>query len=160
MITPPPAALSFEYIGPVRGDNRRLAWSPSQHRAFPDRDYASFKRALCWTITRAMGAAPPWPYPLAGPLLLLADFELPPRMDTTALVKPLMDALQLAGAIIDDHQIEQLRVRRTAIHPQPARIFATLCPLPMHDYAPPNPTERRDPPPPAAVNPHNHAEDA
>jgi Holliday junction resolvase RusA-like endonuclease len=148
--------LTFEYRGPVCGVNRRLDWSPRTGKAYPSRSYATFKRALALTIQRAMGGCPPWPFPLDGPQLLLLDLGLPPRMDTDALIKPVLDALQLAGALTDDHQIEQLRVRRLEVTRNPW-LLASLCPL--HTHAAIGLPEPADPSPQAAVNPHNHTED-
>lgn len=119
MITPPHSELLFEYHGPVRGANRRLAWSPRAGRAFPDRAYSEFKHALAATIRLAMGTCPPWPFPLDGPLALFLDLFLPPRMDTDSLIKPVLDALELSGAITNDHQIEQLRVQRLGVTRSP-----------------------------------------
>jgi len=104
--------LHVTYVGKVVGVNRRLAWSRRLGKAYPEKAYAEFKKALTWEIKKAMGVCPPWPYPISGPVEIKIDAVLPPQMDLDNIVKPILDAFQIAGAVANDWGFTKLVVNR------------------------------------------------
>jgi len=104
--------LGVTYVGRVAGANRRLGYSPFLRRAYPNPDYHGFLAELAKEIRKAMGWCPPWPYPLRPPLSVKLRALLPARMDLDNIIKPVLDALQLAGAVADDVGIVLLEVER------------------------------------------------
>lgn len=89
--------------------NRRLGHGV--RRDYPDPDYASSVDDLTWSIREKMGWCPPWPYPIKGPVRVDLIIHTR-RMDIDALVKPILDCLEKAGAIQNDNQVVELHVSK------------------------------------------------
>lgn len=104
--------LHVIYKGKIASVNDRLGFSQRTKKAYPRQPYANFKKALAWEIKIAMGVCTPWPYPIKGPVKIRISATLPPRMDLDNVIKPILDAAQLAGAVENDHSFTHMEVNR------------------------------------------------
>jgi Holliday junction resolvase RusA-like endonuclease len=105
--------LRVRYQGRVVGDNRRHdIRRGARNPVYPNPAYKAFKQGLWNEIRRGMGWCPPWPYPIQGPVSLEVRCWIHPSVDPANLLKPIQDALELAGAIVNDNQIQDSRAIR------------------------------------------------
>jgi Holliday junction resolvase RusA-like endonuclease len=104
--------LRVRYSGRVVGENRRLNYSRKTGRAHLNPAYRIFKRSLFLEVRRSMGTRPPWPYPFKGQVELEIRGKLHPKADVDNCIKPVQDALQEAGAILNDNQIRKTSSER------------------------------------------------
>ena len=81
---------------------------------FASREYTEFKWALAWAI-RADNSERRCFY---GRVLVTLRVDLPPRMDTSAIIKAAGDAIQLSGSVLNDGQIERWVVERVGRSPR------------------------------------------
>ena len=100
--------LHVTYVGKVVGVNPRFPWSRRLNREL----YAEFKKALDWEIKKAMGVCPPWPYPISGPVKIRISAVLPAGMSLDDIIIPILDAIQMAGAVSNDFGFTELAVMR------------------------------------------------
>jgi len=92
------------WTGEAVSGNRRLV--PGKGRLIADLRYKSFKTSLAWTLKAARAT------PLLGPVFVRLELELPARMDTDAVIKSCLDALQLAGVVENDRQVTEIEAVR------------------------------------------------
>lgn len=89
--------------GRAISENRRLA--PGQGRFRINEDYRAFRESVAWTVKAHAEAFP-------GPVSVRLFLELNPRMDAQNVIKPVLDALQDAGVLKDDRQVQRLSFYR------------------------------------------------
>jgi Holliday junction resolvase RusA-like endonuclease len=102
--------LVVTYLGPVVGENRRHAMG--RGRIITDGRYQAFVRALA---TMAMAEAGGRSFPAAASLAVSIKACIPQRMDIDNLIKPCLDALQLAKVIPNDNQVDDVRAERRGV---------------------------------------------
>lgn len=119
--------LHVVHVGKVVSENERLEFrrakgedlvyeagklksKSKKGHAYPNPDYQVFKDTLAWEIKAAMGYCPPWPFPFKGPVKIRVDATLPAAMDVANIMKPLLDAVAIAGAVLTDNQFRRLLV--------------------------------------------------
>lgn len=93
------------HIGKVVGENERL--DVRRGRMYPNRDYQVFKETVAWEIRAAMGYCPPWPFPWEGPVGIRIHAVLPRGRDVDNILKPILDAAELAGVVVTDNQFRR-----------------------------------------------------
>ena len=96
--------------GRAVSENKRLAPGRGRFRANPD--YQAFKESIAWTVR-------PHAEQMRGPVSVRLLLTLNPRMDAQNVIKPVLDALQLAGVIRDDRQVKALSFYR--VNPPPKK---------------------------------------
>lgn len=89
--------------GKAISENRRLV--PGERRFSTSREYQAFKESVAWTVR---AHAERFQKPVSVRLLM----TLNPRMDAQNIIKPVLDALQLAEVITDDRQVRHLSFYR------------------------------------------------
>ncbi len=67
----------------------------------PNPKYIAFKESVAWTLRVVYLDKPP----INGPIVVRLLMYLNPKMDATNVIKPVMDAIQLAGVVRKDKQI-------------------------------------------------------
>lgn len=92
------------WSGRAISENQRLA--PGQGRFRVNEEYRAFKESVALAI-RGHGEAS-----FEGSVSVRLLVELNPRMDAQNIIKPVLDALQLAGVLKDDRQVRQLSLYR------------------------------------------------
>jgi Holliday junction resolvase RusA-like endonuclease len=97
--------IRAEWSGTAVSDNRRLI--PCRGRSVANPAYKAFKESMAWSIKLVRGD-----WILAGRVSVRLVVRIPPRMDVSAIIKSALDAIQLAGVILDDNQIDRLLVER------------------------------------------------
>ena len=106
--------------GTAVSDNDRLAHG-KQGRMFANKEYTAFKEGMADRINdaiqgvAAMGCL--WDT-AEGRKAVTLRVDLPPRMDTSAIIKAAGDAVQLSGAIKNDNQIDRWVVERVGRSPR------------------------------------------
>ena len=106
------------WSGVAVSDNDRLSHS-RQGRMFANKDYTAFKDGMAWAICPRL-----IPYEdipdgrLRGRVSVTLRVDLPPRMDTSAVIKACGDAIELSGAIANDNQIDKWTVERVGRSPR------------------------------------------
>jgi len=83
--------------------NRRL--EPGGGRWHASEEYRAFKDSMAWTLR---GHAERF----LGPVSVRLFVVLGAQMDTDAIVKPCLDALELAGIVENDNQVRHISVYR------------------------------------------------
>jgi len=89
--------------GRAISENQRLA--PGAGRFRVNEDYQAFKESVAWALR-------PHAERFQGPVSVRLSIILNPRMDAQNVIKPILDALQLAEVIKDDRQVRQLSFYR------------------------------------------------
>jgi Holliday junction resolvase RusA-like endonuclease len=84
------------WTGRAVSENRRLA--PGQDRWRAIKDYKAFKDSIAWTCKAHMER-------FDGPVAVRLLLVLNPKMDAQNVIKPVLDALELAGVIRNDRQV-------------------------------------------------------
>jgi Holliday junction resolvase RusA-like endonuclease len=102
--------LVVTYLGQVTGENRRLA--VGRGRMYRQGRYSAFVRALA---TMAMAEAGGFSFSPLSRLSLSIKGCIPRRMDIDNLIKPCQDAMQLAGVIPDDNQVDLVMAERRGV---------------------------------------------
>ena len=106
------------WSGVAVSDNDRLSHS-RQGRMFANKDYTAFKDGMAWCIrplVRPRADAIDGTY--HGRVSVTLRVDLPPRMDTSAVIKACGDAIELSGAIANDNQIDKWTVERVGRSPR------------------------------------------
>ena len=103
------------WTGTAVSDNDRLCHGKGG-RFFANREYLAFKKAMAesiWvdSLTRA-------DIPIMGHIAVTLQVDLPPRMDTSAIIKAAGDAVEISGAIHNDNQIDRWVVERVGRSPR------------------------------------------
>jgi Holliday junction resolvase RusA-like endonuclease len=83
--------------------NRRL--EPGAGRWHASEEYKAFRDSLAWTLKAHFEH-------FAGPVSVRLFAVLGLRMDSDAIIKPCLDALELAGVLANDRQVRQLSIYR------------------------------------------------
>jgi Holliday junction resolvase RusA-like endonuclease len=91
------------WTGRAISENRRLA--PGQGRFRVNEDYRAFRESVAWAVK-------PHAVHYPGPVCVRLMLELNPRMDAQNVIKPVLDALQDAGVLKDDRQVQRLSLYR------------------------------------------------
>ena len=84
------------WTGRAVSENQRL--SPGKGRLIPNKGYKSFKESVAWVLKSHVEH-------FKGPVSVRLFMELNPRMDAQNVIKPVLDALELAGVIDNDKQV-------------------------------------------------------
>jgi len=96
------------WSGTAVSDNDRLSHGKGG-RFFANKEYVYFKETMAMVITRDRELGELFGTSRVSVKLRV---DLPPRMDTSAIIKAAGDAIQLSGAINDDNQIDRWVVER------------------------------------------------
>ena len=83
--------------------NRRL--EPGGSRWHASEDYKTFRDSMAWTLRAHAERFP-------GPVSVRLFVVLGAQMDTDVIIKPALDALQLAGVVTNDRQVRHVCVHR------------------------------------------------
>ena len=87
------------WTGKAVSENDRLLPGRGRWRANPV--YTAFKDSVARIVqTELQGKSP-----IEGPVCVRLFIELNPRMDAANIIKPVLDAIQLSCAIVNDKQI-------------------------------------------------------
>jgi Holliday junction resolvase RusA-like endonuclease len=84
------------WSGRAISENQRLA--PGRDRFTVNQEYQAFKESIAWVCKAHMER-------FDGPVAVRLFLVLNPRMDAQNVVKPVLDALELAGVIRNDRQV-------------------------------------------------------
>ena len=87
------------WTGLAVSENDRLLPGKGRWRANPA--YKAFKEGVAWSVRIEQQDKPP----IEGPVCVRLFMELNPEMDATNIIKPVLDGIELAGAIKNDRQI-------------------------------------------------------
>lgn len=87
------------WIGHAVSENDRLL--PGKRRWQLNPAYKAFKESVAWVLRQEQLDTPP----LEGPVCIRLFIELNPAMDASNIIKPVLDAIQLAGVIKNDKQV-------------------------------------------------------
>jgi Holliday junction resolvase RusA-like endonuclease len=98
--------------GTAVSDNDRVIPGATGRAWRPNPLYQSFKESMAWCIRVAINRK------FTGRVIVRLRVDLPPRMDTTAVIKAACDAVELSGAINNDSQIECLIIQRVGRSPR------------------------------------------
>ena len=98
------------FLGKVVGENRRLTLG--RGRIHRDGEYLQFVTALAWQARSAAGGRG---FARIQRLQVLIKSVVPARMDIDNLIKPCLDAMQQAGIIPDDNQVDDVRSVRVGV---------------------------------------------
>jgi len=113
--------LRAEWQGTAISDNDRLIHG-RQGRMFASKDYKTFKEDMANELWRAVCATGWDPIEsrdfLLGRVYIRLQVDLPPRMDTSAIIKAAGDAVQLSRVIHNDNQIDHWEVERVGRSPR------------------------------------------
>lgn len=82
--------------GRAVSENDRLL--PGKGRLIPNKDYKAFKESVAWTCKAHYEH-------FEGSVSVRLFMELNPRMDAQNVIKPVLDALEIAGIIKNDKQV-------------------------------------------------------
>jgi Holliday junction resolvase RusA-like endonuclease len=83
---------------------------------FANKEYTAFKEGMAAEIrTNLLTRAD---VPIMERVQVTLYVDLPPRMDTSAIIKAAGDAVQLSGAIHNDNQIDRWVVQRVGRSPR------------------------------------------
>ena len=94
------------WAGKAISENQRIA--PGRGRYIVNQEYAAFKESVAWACKKwAEGQS------FDGPVCVRLLMALNPRMDAQNVIKPVLDALELAGVIRNDRQVRQFGFYRT-----------------------------------------------
>jgi len=91
------------WTGRAVSENARL--EPGQGRFRVNADYQAFKESVAWAVRSHAET-------FTGPVSVHLSMLLNARMDATNIIKPVLDALELAGVVKNDKQVRQLHVVR------------------------------------------------
>jgi Holliday junction resolvase RusA-like endonuclease len=91
------------WSGKAVSANRRL--EPGADRWHTSDEYRAFKDSLAWTLKAHAEC-------FSGPVSVRLFVVLIAQMDTDAIIKPCLDALQLAGVVDNDRQVRHICVHR------------------------------------------------
>ena len=78
---------------------------PARGRLISNPAYKRFVRDMAWLLTADRTAA-------RGSVRVRLDCTLPARMDVDNVIKPCLDAMQLAGVIVNDNQVKHVEAVR------------------------------------------------
>jgi len=87
------------WLGKAISENDRLLPGKGRFRVNPE--YQAFKESVAWVLRKQHLDNPP----VKGPVCVRLFIELNPGMDAQNILKPVFDALELAGVIKNDRQI-------------------------------------------------------
>ena len=87
------------WSGKAVSENDRLLPGRGRWRANPA--YKAFKESVAWVLRIEQENMPP----IKGPVCVRLFLELNPKMDAQNVIKPVLDAIQLSCAIVNDKQI-------------------------------------------------------
>ena len=87
------------WTGKAVSENDRLRAGRGLWRAKPA--YKGFKESVAWVLRIEQKDTPP----IEGPVSVRLFLELNPDIDAQNVLKPVFDAIQLAGVIVNDKQI-------------------------------------------------------
>ena len=102
--------------GVAVSDNDRLAHG-KQGRMFANKEYTAFKEGMATVLGGACYEQSRDRF-YDGRVSVTLRVDLPPRMDTSAIIKAAGDAIQLSGAIKNDNQIDRWMVERVGRSPR------------------------------------------
>ena len=106
------------WTGVAVSDNDRLA-KGKQGRMFANKEYTAFKDGMAWAIRPRLIPYEDMPDGcIRGRVSVTLRVDLPPRMDTSAIIKAACDAIELSGAVKNDNQIDRLLVERVGRSPR------------------------------------------
>lgn len=105
------------WTGTAVSDNDRLAHG-KKGRMFANKEYTAFKEGMAAAIERDDPCEGDPNRHSNGRISVMLRVDLPPRMDTSAIIKAACDAVQLSGAISNDNQIDRLIVERVGRSPR------------------------------------------
>lgn len=91
------------WTGRAISENRRTI-PGKQGRRVSNPEYRAFKDSLAWACRTAIMVEQEF---FDGPVCVRLLLVLNPRMDAQNVVKPVLDALELAGVITNDRQVRQ-----------------------------------------------------
>ena len=94
------------WTGRAVSENRRLA--KGKGRWIPNEDYQAFKDSIAWVVRAEVMDRPP----ISGPVQVRLFMELNPLMDAANIIKPVLDGIELAGAIANDKQVRTCSFHR------------------------------------------------
>jgi len=94
------------WTGKAVTENDRLLPGRGRFRANPE--YKAFKESVAWAVRVEVLDKPP----ISGPVQVRLFMELNPGMDAANIIKPVLDAIQLAGAIANDKQVRTFSFHR------------------------------------------------
>ena len=89
--------------GRAVSENRRLAPGEGRYRA--NKAYKAFKESVAWACKLHLEHC-------EGPVSVRLFMDLNPRMDAQNVIKPVLDALELAGIINNDKQVRSFSFYR------------------------------------------------
>ena len=93
-------------------DNDRTIPGATGRAWRPNPLYKQFKESMGWAIRVQINNT------LISRIAITLRVDLPPRMDTTAVIKAACDAVELSGAISNDSQIDKLTIERVGRSPR------------------------------------------
>lgn len=91
--------------GKAVSENRRLLPGAAKGRLISNPDYKAFKESVAWACKLENEH-------LEGPVSVRLFLELGLRMDAQNVIKPVLDALELAGVIKNDKQVRSFSFHR------------------------------------------------
>jgi Holliday junction resolvase RusA-like endonuclease len=97
------------WSGHAVSENRRL--SKGRGRWVPNKDYQAFKESIAW-VCKAHGEF------FDCPVSVRLHLVLNPRIDAQNVVKPVLDALEIAGIIKNDRQVRRFQFHRDDCGPK------------------------------------------
>ena len=100
------------WTGKAVGGNRRLNYNRNLGWAVPNRRYQSFVNDMTalFMVERNREV-------ISEPVSVKISVKIPKRMDIDAIIKPVLDALERGGVILDDNQVQHIVVTRHAEWP-------------------------------------------
>jgi len=105
-----------EWKGEAVSANRRLV--PGKGRWIANNRYLNFKNSLAWAVKAAAMRNPIEMAVLRRAAVhVRLELVLPANMDTDAVVKPCLDALQVAGVVENDNQVKEIEAIRVGNAP-------------------------------------------
>ena len=104
--------ICASWSGLAVSDNDRLIPGATGRAWRPNPLYQSFKESMAWCIRVAINRK------FTGLVIVRLRVDLPPRMDTTCVIKAACDAVELSGAIENDSQIDRLTIERVGRSPR------------------------------------------
>jgi len=91
------------WVGRAVSANRRL--EPGGDRWHASEEYKAFKDSLAWTLKAHFEH-------FTGPVNVRLFVVAGPQMDSDAIIKPALDALEIAGIVDNDRQVRHICVHR------------------------------------------------
>ena len=104
--------IRASWEGMAVSDNDRVIPGATGRAWRPNPLYQQFKESMGWAIRVHINSTLIWR------IAITLRVDLPPRMDTTAVIKAACDAVELSGAIADDSQVDKLTIERVGRSPR------------------------------------------